>query len=184
MHGLEGLKHMASSIVPGIYHENELDRKIRIATEDAYEMVYMLGQIEGMLVGQSSGAAMVAALKLARTLREGMSSRSFPTSATNIFPPICGSDGSNGGRNNGENGWKKWSRDPFNNGTYPRTLLPELSARADQGADPLPSGEEVRPHFQYPRRQRLRGDGPGSGRVRRLDAIRSSAQSNGCARPA
>ncbi len=71
LHGLEGLKHMASSIVPGIYHENELDSKMQISTEDAYEMVYALGQIEGILVGQSSGAAMVAALKLARTMREG-----------------------------------------------------------------------------------------------------------------
>ncbi len=71
MHGLEGLKHMASSIVPGIYHEEELDDKIQVGTEDAYEMVYGLGQIEGILVGQSSGAAMVAALKVACGLREG-----------------------------------------------------------------------------------------------------------------
>jgi S-sulfo-L-cysteine synthase (O-acetyl-L-serine-dependent) len=71
MHGLEGLKHMASSMVPGIYHEEEVDSKIAVSTEDAYEMVYALGQIEGVLVGQSSGAAMVAALKVARTLREG-----------------------------------------------------------------------------------------------------------------
>jgi len=71
MHGLEGLKHMASSIVPGIYHEAELDGKIQVSTEDAYEMVYALGQFEGILVGQSSGAAMVAALQLARRLREG-----------------------------------------------------------------------------------------------------------------
>ena len=71
MHGLEGLKHMASSIVPGIYHENQLDSKIDVSTEDAYEMVYGLGQIEGVLVGQSSGAAMVAALKVACGLREG-----------------------------------------------------------------------------------------------------------------
>jgi len=71
MHGLEGLKHMASSIVPGIYHENELDDKIAVSTEDAYEMVYALGQIEGILVGQSSGGAMVAALKVACGLREG-----------------------------------------------------------------------------------------------------------------
>ena len=72
MHGLEGLKHMATSIVPGIYHEHELDGKMQVSTEDAYEMVYALGQFEGMLVGQSSGAAMVAALKLARSLREGI----------------------------------------------------------------------------------------------------------------
>jgi len=71
MHGLEGLKHMATSIVPGIYHEHELDDKIAVSTEDAYEMVYALGQFEGILVGQSSGAAMVAALKLASSLREG-----------------------------------------------------------------------------------------------------------------
>jgi S-sulfo-L-cysteine synthase (O-acetyl-L-serine-dependent) len=78
MHGLEGLKHMASSIVPGIYHEAELDSKIPIATEDAYEMVYMLGQIEGMVVGQSSGAALLAAMKLAQTLREGTIVTIFP----------------------------------------------------------------------------------------------------------
>jgi cysteine synthase B len=78
MHGLEGLKHMASSIVPGIYHENELDSKIPISTEDAYEMVYMLGQIEGMVIGQSAGAAMLASLRVARTLREGTIVTIFP----------------------------------------------------------------------------------------------------------
>ncbi len=78
MHGLEGLKHMASSIVPGIYHEDELDSKIAIATEDAYEMVYMLGQIEGIVVGQSSGAALLAAMRLGRTLREGAIVTVFP----------------------------------------------------------------------------------------------------------
>src|SRR6266481_4591697 len=40
MHGLEGLKHLASSIIPGIYHPQELDDKIQVSTEDAYEMVY------------------------------------------------------------------------------------------------------------------------------------------------
>jgi cysteine synthase B len=72
MHGLEGLKHMASSIVPGIYHEKELDDKIPVGTEEAYEMVYALGQTEGILVGQSSGAAMIAALKVAQSIREGV----------------------------------------------------------------------------------------------------------------
>jgi cysteine synthase B len=71
MHGLEGLKHMASSIVPGIYHEKELDDKIQVGTEEAYEMVYALGQTEGILVGQSSGAAIIAALKVARSIRDG-----------------------------------------------------------------------------------------------------------------
>jgi S-sulfo-L-cysteine synthase (O-acetyl-L-serine-dependent) len=78
MHGLEGLKHMASSIVPGIYRERELDGKIQVSTEDAYEMVYALGQIEGVLVGQSAGAAMVAALGLARNMREGCVVTVFP----------------------------------------------------------------------------------------------------------
>jgi cysteine synthase B len=78
MHGLEGLKHMASSIVPGIYQESELDDRTGVSTEDAYDMVYGLGQIEGVLVGQSSGAAMVAALKVACSLREGCVVTIFP----------------------------------------------------------------------------------------------------------
>jgi cysteine synthase B len=78
LHGLEGLKHMASSIVPGIYHEEELDGKIPVSTEDAYSMVYRLSQEEGILVGQSSGAAMFAAIKLARTLGTGIIVTVFP----------------------------------------------------------------------------------------------------------
>lgn len=78
LHGLEGLKHMASSIVPGIYHENELDEKISVSTEDAYAMVYRLSQEEGILVGQSSGAALFATLKLARKLREATLVTVFP----------------------------------------------------------------------------------------------------------
>ncbi len=70
-HGLEGLKHMATSIVPGIYHEEELDRKISVSTEAAYEMVYRISDTEGLLVGQSSGAALVGALEVARSLSEG-----------------------------------------------------------------------------------------------------------------
>ena len=78
LHGLEGLKHMASSIVPGIYHEDQLDAKIPVATDDAYAMVYRLSQEEGVLVGQSSGAAMFAALHLARKLRSGTVVTIFP----------------------------------------------------------------------------------------------------------
>jgi cysteine synthase B len=70
-HGIEGLKHMASSIVPGIYHEAELDQKIGVSTDAAYDMVYRLAQIEGILVGQSSGAAMTAALEVATPLERG-----------------------------------------------------------------------------------------------------------------
>ena len=78
LHGLEGLKHMASSIVPGIYHEEELDDKIAVSTEDAYAMVYRLSQEEGVLVGQSSGAALFATLKLARKLRAATLVTVFP----------------------------------------------------------------------------------------------------------
>jgi cysteine synthase B len=78
LHGLEGLKHMASSIVPGIYHETELDEKISVSTEDAYAMVYRLSQEEGILVGQSAGAAMHATLQVARKLRAGTLVTVFP----------------------------------------------------------------------------------------------------------
>ena len=71
-HGIEGLKHMASSIVPGIYHEEELDRKISINTDAAYETVYRLGAEEGLVVGQSSGANMLAALQVAQALDAGV----------------------------------------------------------------------------------------------------------------
>jgi cysteine synthase B len=78
LHGLEGLKHMATSIVPGIYHEEDLDGKIPVSTEDAYSMVYRLSQEEGILVGQSSGAAMFASIKIARRLRTGTIVTVFP----------------------------------------------------------------------------------------------------------
>ena len=78
LHGLEGLKHMASSIVPGIYHEEELDLKVPVSTEDAYDMVYRLSQEEGLLVGHSSGAAMDAALRIARQLTCGTVVTVFP----------------------------------------------------------------------------------------------------------
>ena len=78
LHGLEGLKHMASSIVPGIYREEELDGKISVSTEDAYAMVYRLSQEEGVLVGQSSGAAMYATLQIARKIRSGTLVTVFP----------------------------------------------------------------------------------------------------------
>ena len=78
LHGLEGLKHMATSIVPGIYHEEELDEKIPVSTEDAYSMVYRLSQEEGVLAGQSSGAALFAAIKVARRVRSGTIVTIFP----------------------------------------------------------------------------------------------------------
>lgn len=78
LHGLEGLKHMASSIVPGIYHESELDRKIAVPTDAAYELVYELGAASGLVVGQSSGAALYAARGVARELDAGVVVAIFP----------------------------------------------------------------------------------------------------------
>lgn len=77
-HGLEGLKHMASSIVPGIYHEERLDRKISAATDPAYETVYRLGSQHGLVVGQSSGAAMHAAIQVAGEIDAGVIVVIFP----------------------------------------------------------------------------------------------------------
>ncbi len=68
LHGLEGLKHMATSIVPGIYHEAELDGKVAVPTDAAYDLVYALGARLGLIVGQSSGAALYAARQVARDL--------------------------------------------------------------------------------------------------------------------
>ncbi len=59
------------AVEPDDYHENQLDGKIPVSTEDAYEMVYRLAETEGLLVGQSSGAAMVAAIKVANSIRAG-----------------------------------------------------------------------------------------------------------------
>ncbi len=72
LHGLEGLKHMASSIVPGIYHEEELDGKVPVPTEDAYDLCYRLGEELGLVVGQSSGAALYGAIEVARKLEDGV----------------------------------------------------------------------------------------------------------------
>ena len=77
-HGLEGLKHMASSIVPGIYHEEDLDEKIPAPTEESYVMAKRLAREEGLLVGQSSGAAMWGALEVARKLKQGVVVVIFP----------------------------------------------------------------------------------------------------------
>ena len=72
LHGLEGMKHMASALVPGIYDPNMADECVEVSTEDAHQMVLRLAREEGLLVGVSSGANMVAALNVARRLKEGV----------------------------------------------------------------------------------------------------------------
>jgi cysteine synthase B len=65
-HGLEGLKHMPTAIVPGIYDEKLADGNIWMETEDAYKMVRRLAREEGLLVGISSGCNVHAATMIAR----------------------------------------------------------------------------------------------------------------------
>jgi cysteine synthase B len=81
MHGLEGLKHMASAIVPGIYDPSLADEDLRIDTESAYVMVRRLAREEGLLGGISSGAALAATLIVARRLRAGVVVTVFPDGA-------------------------------------------------------------------------------------------------------
>jgi S-sulfo-L-cysteine synthase (O-acetyl-L-serine-dependent) len=81
LHGLEGLKHMETAIVPGIYDPSLADEDLRVSTEDAYTMVRRLAREEGLLVGISGGAALAAALKVARDLRDAVIVTIFPDSA-------------------------------------------------------------------------------------------------------
>ena len=77
-HGLEGLKHMSSAIKPGIYDESFADDNLEVRTEAAHEMVKRLAREEGLFVGISSGAAAVAALRVASELDEGVVVTVFP----------------------------------------------------------------------------------------------------------
>ena len=71
LHGLEGLKHMASALVPGIYDPALADQNVEVSTGDGQEMARRLAREEGLLVGTSSGANVFAALRLALSLPEG-----------------------------------------------------------------------------------------------------------------
>jgi cysteine synthase B len=75
---IEGLKHMATSIVPGIYDETFADRQIAAEPEAAHTMARRLAQEEGMFVGISAGAAMWSALQIAKELEEGVIVTIFP----------------------------------------------------------------------------------------------------------
>jgi cysteine synthase B len=80
-HGLEGMKHMASSRVPRIYDPEVADWAIDAGTEDAYDAVKRLVREEGLFVGVSSGAACVACIAVARTLGAGP-----PAMIVTLFP--------------------------------------------------------------------------------------------------
>ena len=71
-HGLEGMKHMGSAIVPEIYDPSVADENLATTTEEAYEMVKRLAREEGILVGISAGAAVATSLRVARGLESGV----------------------------------------------------------------------------------------------------------------
>ena len=79
-HGLEGLKHLPSSIVPKIWNPEYADEVWESPTEPAYELARALSQSQGVLVGHSSGAALWGVRKLAERVEEGVVVTIFPDS--------------------------------------------------------------------------------------------------------
>ena len=81
LHGLEGLKHLETAMIPGIFDRTVPDWTMTVSTTDTYAMVKRLAREEGLFVGVSGAAAMVATLKLAATLLRGTIVTVLPDSA-------------------------------------------------------------------------------------------------------
>jgi len=79
-HGLEGLKHLPSAIVPRIWDKTLADEVVGCPTEPAYDLARAVARNEGLLVGHSSGAALWAVRRLAERIREGVVVTVFPDS--------------------------------------------------------------------------------------------------------
>src|SRR3981081_135569 len=79
-HGLEGLKHLPTAIVPKIWDSSLADEVWGCATEPAYDLARAAARTEGLLVGHSSGAALWAVHRLAKTIKEGVVVTVFPDS--------------------------------------------------------------------------------------------------------
>jgi cysteine synthase B len=80
-HGLEGLKHMETAMVPSIYDASLADADLRVSTEDAHRCVRRLAREAGLMVGISAGGALAATLQFARTLDRGVLVTVFPDGA-------------------------------------------------------------------------------------------------------
>jgi cysteine synthase B len=80
-HGLEGLKHMPSALVPRIYQPELADENLSVSTEAAHALVRRLAREEGLLVGISSGAALAASLEVAKRAGQGVVVTVFPDGA-------------------------------------------------------------------------------------------------------
>jgi cysteine synthase B len=78
LHGLEGLKHMDTAIVPAIYDAALADEDARAGTEEAYILTRRLATEEGLLVGISSGAVLAVAMRVARSIDAGVIVTIFP----------------------------------------------------------------------------------------------------------
>ncbi len=93
-HAIQGLKNMQEAIVPDIYNEAELDRKIVINDEEAFEMSRNLAAREGIFAGMSSGAAVVGACQIAREMSSGtivvlLPDRGDRYLSTTLFRSVC-----------------------------------------------------------------------------------------------
>jgi len=93
-HNIQGLKNMNESIVPKIYRPEELDRKITINDEEAFEMTRQLAVQEGLFLGMSSGAAVAGAIKIAREMSSGIIVVLLPDRgdrylSTSLFMSVC-----------------------------------------------------------------------------------------------
>jgi len=97
-HGIEGWKHLPTAITPGIYDPTVAHRTHRVTTDEAYAMTRSLASREGIFAGVSSGAALAAALAVARDLREGVVVVIFPDAgdrylSTPVWRPAAPSGG-------------------------------------------------------------------------------------------
>ena len=93
-HRVQGLKNMEEAIVPGIYEEAKLDRKVVVEDDEAFDMARRLAAEEGLFVGMSSGAAVAGALKVAATMETGIIVTLLPDRgdrylSTTLFRSVC-----------------------------------------------------------------------------------------------
>ncbi len=77
-HYIQGLKNMKEAVVPAIYDKNKIDEIIKIDTEKAFEMARQIVKQEGIFVGMSSGAAMLASIEVAKKIKKGNIVTIFP----------------------------------------------------------------------------------------------------------
>jgi len=89
LHGLEGLKHMASSIVPAIWRPDEaVDEVMPMPTDEAWDVAERMASLEGLFIGHSAGAAVAAAIRIARSIDRGCVACILPDRGDRYFTPL------------------------------------------------------------------------------------------------